>query len=603
MRQVQRLPFGAGLDRATGLALLSPDGFRDLRNVELTEGRAIARPGMSVQSGLSLGGLGVTPMTDVCALGTYREKAVGIAVGFEQASRKLQLFTLGLTGLNPVYVADVGTVDAAAQRPVVSLAESYRIMAVAHGEPDSTKRLQTMIYNGTTLTGLTADLDGAGAAAVKFRGVVSWLDYLVGWGFGSASQPHEPHTIRVSLPTQPTVFFKTDYFLAGSPTEAVLAVAPVGSTALVFKQTQTYRLIGTDRSDFGIVPLDARYGLAGARLWTHAQGALYGWSLEGPRVWTPNGPSQDLSIPLDLSGPSPADLVAAGEYEDAFACYRHDVQLVEFHFGRRCYVLHLRDPSRPRWSYRENGVELRCAGTLYYGVALVGGGGGTPAAPAGHPVAGSFTHTAGTVTAPYTYTGALGDEAIEVWIKIGAGAWAMKVNRTIANTAGETFVFGEGDGIIPGTLIQVAARFRRGLLFTSGYESTNPSDWPVAARGSATTDAGPSAPTAVHLLDGMQTTYGPKKYNSIRFTWTAGVSGTNSQLLVASLNDPAAASVLWEGPIATTTSPYVGTYLVSATPSYRYFWVRHTMGDGTPGDPTACAENPINVADDLLGTP
>lgn len=595
MKQLQRLPFGAGFNRATGLALLTPEGFRDLRNLELTEGRAIARPGMSIKSALSLGGLGVTPMTEVCALATYREKAIGAAVGYEEASRKLQFFTMGLTGLNPVYVADVGTVPADAQRPVVTMAESYRVLAVAHGEPDPDKRLATMVYDGATLTALTASLDDGAAAPVKFRGVTAWLDYLLGWGYGSASEPHEPHALRVSLPGQPTVFDATDYFLAGSPTEAVLAVAALGASALAFKQTETYLMVGTNRTDFGIVPLDARYGIAGARLWAHAQGALYGWSLEGPRRWTSHGPSMDLSIPLDLDGPSPADLVASGEYEDAFACYRYDVQLVEFHFGRRCYVLHLRDPNRPRWSYRENGVEIRCAGTLYYGTALVGGGGGAPAAPLGTATAGAFTATTSTVSAPFTYADVIGDESVEVWVKVGADAWAMKVNRVVANTVGETFALDADDGITPSTVVQVAVRLRRGLLYTAGYSSTNPEDWPAASRSSVVTAVGSGTPTDVQFLGGTVTSYGVKKYNHPFFSWTANPPGVSTTVLVSQTSDPDDAVELTSCPFAQTTSDPAGNFLVQSTESLRWFFVAHRQADGTLGPRAACTENPIAV--------
>lgn len=592
--QTERLAFGAGLDRASGLVRVAPEAFTDLRNVELGEGRAWPRPGITLTSGLSLGGLGITPMSDVVAILTYRTKAMGLVVGYEQASRKLQLFAVGLVGTNPVYVGDLGAVDAAAQRPTVWATERYGKVLFAHNEPDASKRLATMVYDGTALTTLTADLDTAGAAPVAFRGVATWLGYALGWGYGSASQPERGEVIRVSLPAQVTTFVNTDYFRAGEQAESVLAVVTAGPLALAFKQTAIYRLLGSGRDDFGIWPVDPHYGLAGTRLAVAGPDAVYFWSLRGPRR-TDGGLSVDLALPLDLTGPDPAGLAAAADPEDGFAVYHTDLRRVEFHFGQRCYVLHLRDPQRPRWSYRENGVALRTAGTLYYGTAAQGGG-GAPAAPTGFPVAGTFTATTSTVTAPYTYTGALGDEVLEVWLKVGAGSWAQKINRTVANTTGETFGFTAADGLSPGVLVTVAARLRRGLLYTAGYESSDPGSWPASARSSVTTASGAGTPSNVHLVGGATEVVGSKTYDSFRFTWTAGSPGTQTQLLASTTSDPAAAGVLLTVAIGTTDSGNVGSYLQQATPSNRWFFVRHLMADGTPGTAVACAENPVNVS-------
>ena len=590
-RQLQWLPFGGGLDRATGLALLDPSSFRDLRNLELLEGKALARPGFAARTSLSLDGLGITPMTDVVALDTYREFARGLAVGFDAASRKLQLFSTATTGLNPVYHATLGTVDADAGRPLVQMAESFRKVLLAHDYADVTKRLPTQVWDGTTLTGLTANLDGAGSAAVKFRGVVAHLDYVFGWGFGSASDANRPEVVRVSLPGQPTTFANTDYFLAGSPAQAVLAVVPMGGMALVFKQTEMYRIAGTDRTDFGIVPVDLRYGLAGSRLWAVANGACYFWSLEGPRV-TDGSPSADVGIPLDLTGPDPADLVMSGDLETGFAVYRYDRRLLEFHFGRRAYVLHLRDPQHPRWTYRENGVELRCAGMFYVGASSTQGS----AAPTGHPEGGGIAVPTSTATVPLTYVGAVGDESLEVWLKVGAGAWTMKINRVVANTTGETVVFTDADGLAPSTAFQVAVRFRRGTYYTTGYASSDPGSWPVVSQGSGTTTAGAGTPSAFTMTAQGTVVYGSKTYNTFTFAWTAGSPGSTTEIVESSTNDVNAGGIIWSGPIATVTVTPARTYLRTGSPDLRYFFVRHKMADGTPGTAVACVGKPIDVA-------
>lgn len=592
MRQTMRLPFGGGLDRATGLALLDPTSFRDLRNVELLEGRAQARTGITARTSLSLDGLGTVPLTDVVALDTYRAVARGVAVGYDTASRKLQLFSTSSVGLNPVFHATLGVVDASVGRPLVSLAESALSLFIAHDYPDVTKRLGTQVWDGTALTALQANLDGAGTVPVLFRGVVAYLGYLMGWGYGSASDPQRPEVVRVSLPGQPTVFANTDYFRAGTSGQAVLAVVPLSGAALVLKQTETYRIEGTDRPSFGIVPVERYYGIAASRLWAVADGVCYFWSLDGPRR-TVGGVSEDVAIPLDLTGPTPADLVASGDLADGFACYRYDRRLLEFHFGRRAYVLHLRDPGHPRWSYRENGVELRCAGLFYVGAPITQG----TAAPTGSPAVGALTVTTSTLTVPLTYTGAVGDESLEVWLRLNGGTWVQKVNRVVANTTGETIQFTAADGLGPGMVCDVAARFRRGTYYTAGYSSSNPLDWPVGSRGTATTTSGAGTPSAVTEVGPQVTVVGSKSYNSFRFTWTAGTPGSTSQVLESRSNTADGAAVLWSGPIATTDTGYIGSYLVQpGVTSNRWFFVRHLMADGTPGTAAACAGNPVNVS-------
>jgi hypothetical protein len=590
-RSRQRLTFGAGLDRATGTGLLDPQSFRDLRNVDLGDGRAIARKGFTARTQLSLAGLGVTAMTDVPFIQSFRAFALGLAVGYEDASRTLQIFTLATTGLNPTFIDDWGTLAADAGRPRVFGAESYRKFFLAHDHADLTKRLATCYFDGSTVATLQANLDGGGNADVKFRGVVSHLNYLLGWGYGTAADPDRPEVVRVSLPGQPTVLEPEHYWLVGSPAEAVLNVVPLAEFAMAMKGTQLYRLEGYSRATFRSVPADTRYGLAGARLAAVANGLLYFWSLEGPRV-TNGGPSEDLAIPLELDGPEPDELVESGEIEDGFAVYRQERRVVEFHFGRRCYELHLKDPRRPRWSYRENGVELRAAGTLYAGTA-------TSTAPTGHPELGVATLTTSTISFDVTHSGALGDEVLEVWLKVGAGAWTRVRNATIQNLVSESVELTSDDGLEPATLCEWAVRYRRGLTYTVGYTSTTPSDWPAVSYDTDTTATGAGTPSGFTLTGSSQDVFGDKTYNSFDFAWTAGSPGSTTEILIADEDDPDVADPVAEFSIAFETRSGVGSYLQSPTPRLRYFFIRHKMADGTPGTAVACAENPVNVAEEI----
>src|SRR5690606_11172830 len=130
-----------------------------------------------------------------------------------------------------------------------------------------------------------------------------------------------------------------------------------GGAVKVLKQADSYRITGDNRANFGILPVDTLFGVAGSGLAVSVGQDLYYWSLEGPRV-SRGGESTDLALPLELDGEEPADLVEAGGLHDGFAAYEPERRIVHFVFGRRGYALHLKDPSNPRWSYNPFGVEL-----------------------------------------------------------------------------------------------------------------------------------------------------------------------------------------------------------------------------------------------------
>jgi len=594
-RPRQRIDFGLGLDRETGVGLVDPVTFEDLRNVDLTPGRLTARRGLEARTALSLGGLGVTPMTHVVAVHALRAVGQSLFLGYENASRKLQVFSAASTGLNPVYRAEWGILGADAGIPQVMGVESKGVVLLAHSHADLSKRLATQYYTPATgvLAGLTANLDNTTAKAVKFRGVAAHLDYVIGWGFGTDSDADRPEIVRVNLPGEPLTWRPEHYWMAGVRGEPVVAGLALRGTFLVAKENQLYLIRGTSRDTFGIHgPIDEYYGFAGSHLGIVVGGTCFFWSLEGPRA-TEGAASTDIGFPLDLGGPRPEDLAASGALATGFVNYLPNKQVVEFIFGQRAYVLPLRARKQPTWSYREFGVELRCAGLIFVGSGT--------AAPAGYPDITTLVKTASTVTVPWdNIAPVVGDETVELWLKVGAGAYA-KV-RDLAVEAGVTQeeTLTSADGITPGTLCKVALRFRRGLSFTAGYTSTNPDDWPVASRASVTTDAGATAPTDLFISDAQIETFGPKSYLSFRFTIGRGEFslGSLSEVLSTTSATPPTADALplWSGSSSQTVTDFIGGYLQQPTPSYRWFWVRHKLSDGTPSAVFALAENPVDVS-------
>lgn len=376
-RQTTPLTWGAGLDRATGVAAVNPVSWADLRNVHLLDGTAEVRRGLQRAASLLLDGSGVA-MTDVVAIAPLRGKRSSIVVAYEQASGKVQLYeTPGPTGGfgAPVCKGTLWTLTAGqawntnATRVFVAEGYSKFFVAVATtyagvGGAQVTRYYDPAAANtgpGTQYFNLP---NQASLTDIKFLGVTQHRGYLVGWGFGADGDTDRGELIRISLPGQPTVFNKEHYLLAGARGEPVVNCVSIGNELLAFKESSIHAVVGSNRANFGVFPRDHIYGLAGHRLAVNANGVCYFWSHQGPRVTT-GGPSEEIGIPLALQAPEPADLQAMEALWNGFAVYDRDRLQVRFVFGRRCYVLHLRNPGNPRWSYEETSRTLISGGDLY----------------------------------------------------------------------------------------------------------------------------------------------------------------------------------------------------------------------------------------------
>jgi hypothetical protein len=384
-RQVVPLLYGAGLDRATGILAADVRGGRDLRNVYLYRDKVQVRRGHSLVN--TLVDEFLQPLNDVLLVQALQSSQVGVVAGFGSDDR-VHLFQVGGDGVGLTSIGVAFTLAAGAHSPPrLTAAEQYQKLFVAHDEPLRTLRAATVYYDPfglPALNTLEADLDGDSTPEpVLFRGVASYLTYLVGWGYGTESDPDHPEVVRVSHPDNPTLLDPDDYFRAGQGGSPVLnclgAGDASGSVLLVLKPTETHQIFGYDKRTFGIRLVDASYGVAASRLAISLNGVVYTWSLEGPRRST-GGPSIDLAWPLDLDAPTPADLVEAGALEDGFACYLPGRRCVLFVFGARVYSLSLWDPQTPKWSYSELGFTAQAGGVLY-------NSGPTPSGPTSPPSA------------------------------------------------------------------------------------------------------------------------------------------------------------------------------------------------------------------------
>lgn len=484
--QTLPLPFGtAGLDRYTGEMAVRPGSLRDGRNVFLRGSRIEVRAGMALAS--TLPNQGGSVCSHIPLLAPLKFEAAAAAVGYYSASRQLHLYRLSADGSGPTHVGLLFTLDANAQTPPrLHAAEAGGKLFIAHDEPLQSRRAATFIYDplgATALSQLEVDLDGSGEAPVRFRGVIEWRQYIVGWGFATATIAR-PEIVRVSIPGQATKFNPEHYFIAGTAGEPVLSCREAGGLLLVRKPSNTHRIVGSSHLDFGILPLHALQGTLGHQLSIELDGLLYDWSANGPVRYTGQINSQDLETPLDLAGPQPADF-AGLDYSSGYVQYLPDRRILEWVIGGVSFFFDLR---AQQWSYGQSSVQ-RFSGALFFtGSSLADE---IDTAPTSRPGAVTATPSATTALIAWTNEALVGgsvdnNETAEIWLREALGTWGMVEQVPVTGGAGSP-QDATIDGLVVGQDYEVAMRFRRGGRYTLGYESNNPSNWPATSLDTFTT--------------------------------------------------------------------------------------------------------------------
>jgi hypothetical protein len=399
-----QLPFGPGLDKETGTMVVKPNTMQDLRNVYHHEGSLTVREGTEKTNSFSDGTAGWTQSgisvgtgddaTHILAGIAIRSERAGIVVSWEETYKRVAIWRVNALGEESVFIGfwpfrsdPYGNVASAgdfvwsgqSEPPKIVLAEMYGQVFFAHDTYYDSFRADTYRYDpwglieGTARLGpLTSDIQNTGHPQVlRFRGVVRHLHYLFGWGWGGDGTTR-PELVRVSLPGEPTKFDPSHYFIAGDRRDPVVACQPARQTLLVSKETETYQIIGYSRANFGIRPYDNLYGALASRLMTSVSGTVYVWSSEGPMAGGDVGPFEKIWLPLDLDGFEPATLVERTDFKEGWSDYIDEVELVIFTFGRRVYVLSVRNPADPRWTYWELGKKAFCGFRLYGGEGVGG---------------------------------------------------------------------------------------------------------------------------------------------------------------------------------------------------------------------------------------
>lgn len=516
-RQTFPLSIGRGLDRATGLVAQSPASPTDARNVWARDAKMALRPGM-----IGTGFPSLAWGTDIlCEIGVQATLEVLFAV-FDRPTRVIRIYRLNtLTGVLQAASAPVngvwGTV-LATDFPIVNAAESNGLVFFAHDEADITTRLPTIYYTPNfvtpttpgTLTTLMADLNSDGMSApVYFRGVLAYLVYMFGWGYGTENvdEVDAPNSLRFSDPGDPTTYSPQNYFLAGVKRDPILTCIPTGaqvntvsgvannSVLAVLKDNSAYRIVGTDPDTFGIEVLDSEYGVISSRMAVSVGSTAYCWASDGPRNVSPTG-TTPIGQPLELVSPLPADFPTLGPSRDAFAAYDPSRYLVEFLFPNLdaasvpvpSFALSLWNPQDPRWTLFERQQPVTCFGFLLFRDV------GTGAVPPNGFASAVAAEDAGlapnalfrSVRVSWNNNDADGDELVQLFAKPSGGSWA--VVSTFAIVPGDQTQ--SWDTALPLTDYAIALRYIRGDAPAVGFESSDPDDWtsPNAAGAKTTVE-------------------------------------------------------------------------------------------------------------------
>lgn len=480
-RQRLPIPWGEGLDRAAGAMAVEPSSFADLRNVRLARGRCELRRGLARLTAID-------GWTAILAVEPIRAQGLAGVVVYNDVTRTVALYAVDATGTDIGFVGTLYVVPAGGvSPPSIIMAASYDKLLIAHDEPTFALRQDTMVYSpaDASVTPLLADFAREGVSyPVKFRGVARHLAYLVGWGYGQHSADvavdteDRPETLRISDPGEPTVFQPEHYFLVGQQGDPIVGCGPVGGVLGIAKAGESYKLVGYDRTTFGVVPLDPRFGLLASKLHVSVGDRWYVWTLSGPRV-SSGGEMVDLAEPLWLAGPPVDALVTATPEEQGFAYYDPIEEEVAFVFGEWGYVLH-RAGDAPRWSYRAYGVPLLCAGRVFTGgnITIAPPDGVTPGTPSWVQPQYLPGDADPKFYVPWTWRTAAPGERAEIWLRPSGGVWAARAN--VLATEGQATVSEPGGSFLID--YDIAVRFLFSGTPSPGYESSDPSLWPAESR-------------------------------------------------------------------------------------------------------------------------
>lgn len=480
------LPFLTGLSRDSGGPVNDPSSFGDLRNIVFFEGSLRLRAGL----GNAVAELSAPA---VCAVDVFKAYGLLVWVLYNPAGRTVTVIQTNLQGQSETAVGSWGVLSTGAESPPrFTMAEAFGILTLAHDEPNVAARLETYRFDpadGTPWQVVSADLDGAGSAPVKFRGVRTHLGGIWAWGYGTASAPDRPELMRRSNPDDPTVYQPEWYFRVGVRLDPIVAAieigSGVGSSLLVFKGSSWFRIDGSTSADFDVVSVDPIVGCVSCKSLLNVNGTVYWWSPFGPKQTTGTG-TADLSQPLDLTGPLPEGLPTFGPPAYAYVYFDPDSLSLGFAFpdptADAVPVWKLSLNGSPRWSLDVLGRGVMCAvlAVTGQGAFLIDPGYADPVSVSGSAGGGSAS-----ALISWTNVACVGDETVEIWFSMNAGPWTLGASVPV-NTLTVPQTYTLTHALLTDGTIDVSLRHKRQNRYLPAYTTIDPSTWPAVSQASGT---------------------------------------------------------------------------------------------------------------------
>lgn len=511
------VPLGAGLDRATGAAAVDPRTLQTGRNLVAREASVALRPGFQSTGLTAYDPAEATNVASdiLCTVGMQATKDV-LQVTYDQSTRKVIVWRLNPNGGAKQFVALWGTLNASAQFPVITAAESYGKMFFAHAEPTLTFRLATAYYtpNATdavvgSWSTLVADLNGDSSNGnVYFYAVAAHGPYLAGCGYGeetSSTTQDRPEIVRLSVGADPTTFRPETYFLCGPRGERIEGMLSMTDGLAALGARMRHVIYGDSPANFGVKIADPNFGMTSPRAGVVVGATAYTWSAQGPRrIDSALAASTDVAIPLDVFGAQPSGTPDSGPDRLRFAAYDPVNRLLYFMspnpsasptttFG---YIGSLRNPDALRFTDCVFSRHVLSAGVYYTGKVTPAAGVGYAASTTATDGGWSGTYSGRSVTVAWTNTSATGTETVEIWQKAAGGSWSIVRTVALSGTSQNTVL----TGLDPLTAYSFGVRFATATGgYTTGYTGADPDAWSAgtAAGSKASVTTGAGAPTTV----------------------------------------------------------------------------------------------------------
>lgn len=449
------------------------------------------------------------------------------------------------------------------------------------GRQTVANRLGLGIYDpvANTFTIPTPD-PGSGATLLKFRGIANHLGgTCIGWGFlDGAGTVDAPHALRGSRYGEADLSLDTAWAPDDTDTGPwvvnvgqlgvpIVGCAPSGATTIIGKATEVYALSGDFIGQLG-------YNYIGK----HGPVSITGIVSTGPlAVWM-----TDIGPAYSENG-GRVQLIARNRIARRMQTYYDLTYCSAVHDSTRTRVgFLLRRQSTLQgvplsaawgdeilwWDYERDQITIQGTPTTCFCLGTTRGPGTDLAGPSGAPANLAASTTSNSASLSWDHS--TGDPTAQVSVEYKPQADSTYMVVGPADAGALSWLL---SALSPSTAYDWRLRYYKNGQYGSYATST------------FTTAAGSAVGTPTNLAGEITSIYtsGSKTYSVSTISWTRGefAAGSRTQVFIAATSSFASAAQAWD--VASSQTSVTTEQLVASPPEVRYFWVRHTLLDGTVG--------------------